>query len=91
MQKYTWGVVFYGEFKNDIANGEGAVVDENGETIAEGVFVNEWILHKGKYSIIKYLGGFLGSAGSIYEGDIQDGQPHGKGKLNRRNGDKYEG
>ena len=91
MEKYPWGVVFYGESKNDIANGEGAVVDENGETIAEGVFVNGWIMHNGKYPITKYLGGCLASSGALYEGDIQDGQPHGKGKLNRINANKYEG
>lgn len=48
MYKSINGVVYLGEFKDNKACGEGAVVDDKGVTIAEGIFSNDWIKHRSK-------------------------------------------
>ncbi len=49
MYRFPWGVTFYGEWVDDDANGEGVVVDSKGETICEGIVVNNWMKHRGNH------------------------------------------
>ncbi len=48
MLKQPDGIKYYGEWKKSMVNGEGAVVDADGELIGEGTFVNYWMKYKGK-------------------------------------------
>ena len=48
MHKSFYGTVYYGEWKDGDACGEGAVVDNKGVTIAEGIFKNNWMKHRSK-------------------------------------------
>ncbi len=49
-----YNTIYYGEFRNNIPKGEGVIVNQNGETIAAGVFVNGKMKYKGKFRNIKY-------------------------------------
>ena len=48
MYKTFYGTVFYGEWKDGYVCGEGAVVDNKGVTISEGIFKNNWMKHRSK-------------------------------------------
>ncbi len=47
MQKYPYGVVYLGHW-NELANGEGVLIDKDGTTIVDGLFVDYWIKYKSK-------------------------------------------
>ena len=53
MFKYYWGGLFFGHLKDHTAQGEGTLIDENGDTLCEGNFVNNWIIYNGKHPFVE--------------------------------------
>ncbi len=43
MRKYFDKVTYYGDIINDKLNGEGVVINEKGEILGAGIFVNDWM------------------------------------------------
>ena len=50
MLKYSIGVTYCGEWKDNDACGEGAVIDSKGDTMGEGIFSNDYMKHRSKNS-----------------------------------------
>lgn len=73
------------------AIGEGILIDENGDTVCEGTFVNNWIIYNGKHSNLEKLGRCIFFKGSLYEGEIKDQVPNGQGIVYNKDATKYEG
>ncbi len=55
MCKFSNRVTYYGEWKDYHGNGEGAVVNVNGELVDEGIFVKGWMKHKCKHLTLKII------------------------------------
>ena len=81
--EYSNGVVYKGSFDPDLNfKGLSQLNLPKSNVLIEGEFLNGEI-SEGKIS-------FLGD-GSVYEGQISEYKPHGKGVLKYQNGDVYEG
>ncbi len=48
-----YGATYYGKYEDGRANGEGVLVNEKGDTMAEGIFVNNRMRYKGTINNIK--------------------------------------
>lgn len=89
-------IEFYGDFKNGKKNGQGVFKFNNGDLYVGG-FLNDKMWGEGVYYFcdngsvvrgdifrgdeIKGRGKFSWVGGGRYEGDIEDGIPHGRGEF----------
>ena len=71
---------YYGDWKNDIREGNGYEINNNGK------YEGEW-----KYNNFEGKGKFNWLNGDVYEGEWKNGELNGKGIYWSNNGEKYEG
>ncbi|RNC60129.1 MORN repeat containing protein [Trypanosoma cruzi] len=81
-QWYADGSVYMGEWLDDKRHGSGSYTDVRGETL-----VGEWC--GGERMDVK--GSLRLLDGTVYEGEMRLGKPHGKGRLKYPDGTVFEG
>jgi hypothetical protein len=79
--KYSNGVVYEGDFVNNLKNGIGVMVWQSGDK-----YIGEW-----KAGYITGKGKLIYKDGRIYEGDFLKDQIEGKGTMIYKDGSKYIG
>lgn len=79
------GNIYVGTFKEDVIIGEGKLTTKYGDIYEGGDIYYEGDIEMSKPIKITFANG------NIYEGDVKDSLPNGKGKITFTNGGTYEG
>lgn len=97
---YLNGDIYKGSFLFGFPNGKGEMSESGGKTYQgfwkEGEFIGNKIESPSGWGCIKGdcesgYGTYLFEDGSVYTGTFFQGQPHGKGILQYKSGDRYDG
>ena len=81
--KYANGDIYEGEWKDNLKDGVGIITDADGKIISQGLFKRGKMFTGGGLTITNH--------GSIYEGEMLEGERIGQGKLTSKSGKVWEG